>query len=162
MPKYNRERRRLQVSTVYLFDGSFGCSCFVLSHMTCKKCKYEFCWVCMGTVFCCGWFCTVADRVVCLYSGPWSEHGTAWYSCNRFDEKESVEARDAQSKSRASLERYLHVSGARSSDSVEVYPDLFPRSITTDGLTTSNQPSYRWTCTPRPRRKWKRCNLRPL
>ncbi|KAH7916599.1 hypothetical protein BJ138DRAFT_1121710 [Hygrophoropsis aurantiaca] len=57
------------------------------NHMTCKKCKHEFCWVCMG---------------------PWSEHGTAWYSCNRFDEKEGVDARDAQSKSRASLERYLH------------------------------------------------------
>ncbi|KAH7889015.1 RING-5 domain-containing protein [Phlebopus sp. FC_14] len=57
------------------------------SHMTCKKCKHEFCWVCMG---------------------PWSEHGTAWYSCNRYDEKAGVDARDAQSKSRASLERYLH------------------------------------------------------
>ncbi|KAL4244137.1 RBR-type E3 ubiquitin transferase [Abortiporus biennis] len=57
------------------------------NHMTCKKCKYEFCWVCMG---------------------PWSEHGTAWYSCNRYDEKASVDARDAQSQSRASLERYLH------------------------------------------------------
>ncbi|KAF8971280.1 hypothetical protein BDZ97DRAFT_1788688 [Flammula alnicola] len=57
------------------------------NHMTCKKCKHEFCWVCMG---------------------PWSEHGTAWYSCNRYDEKTGVEARDAQSKSRASLERYLH------------------------------------------------------
>ncbi|KIY53604.1 hypothetical protein FISHEDRAFT_32987 [Fistulina hepatica ATCC 64428] len=57
------------------------------NHMTCKKCKYEFCWVCMG---------------------PWSEHGTAWYSCNRYDEKAGVEARDAQSRSRASLERYLH------------------------------------------------------
>jgi hypothetical protein len=61
---------------------------FVNSHMTCKKCKYEFCWVCMG---------------------PWSEHGTQWYSCNRYDEKAGVDARDAQSKSRASLERYLHV-----------------------------------------------------
>jgi len=30
--------------------------------MTCKKCKYEFCWVCMG---------------------EWSAHGTSWYSCNR-------------------------------------------------------------------------------
>ncbi|KAL1941937.1 hypothetical protein VTO73DRAFT_6467 [Trametes versicolor] len=57
------------------------------NHMTCKKCKYEFCWVCMG---------------------PWSEHGTSWYSCNRYDEKASVDARDAQTKSRASLERYLH------------------------------------------------------
>ena len=41
--------------------------------------------------------------------GPWSEHGTAWYSCNRYDEKAGVDARDAQSRSRASLERYLHV-----------------------------------------------------
>ncbi|KIJ49526.1 hypothetical protein M422DRAFT_59265 [Sphaerobolus stellatus SS14] len=57
------------------------------NHMTCKKCKHEFCWVCMG---------------------PWVEHGTAWYSCNRYDEKAGVDARDAQSKSRASLERYLH------------------------------------------------------
>ncbi|KAG8963025.1 hypothetical protein FRC03_003521 [Tulasnella sp. 419] len=57
------------------------------NHMTCKKCKNEFCWVCMG---------------------PWSEHGNAWYSCNRYEEKEGVEARDAQSRSRASLERYLH------------------------------------------------------
>ncbi|KAI0355799.1 hypothetical protein OH77DRAFT_1402378 [Trametes cingulata] len=57
------------------------------NHMTCKKCKYEFCWVCMG---------------------PWTEHGTSWYSCNRYDEKASVDARDAQTRSRASLERYLH------------------------------------------------------
>ncbi|VDC05968.1 unnamed protein product [Peniophora sp. CBMAI 1063] len=57
------------------------------NHMTCKKCKHEFCWVCMGS---------------------WQEHGTAWYSCNRFDEKSGLEARDAQSRSRASLERYLH------------------------------------------------------
>lgn len=41
--------------------------------------------------------------------GPWSEHGTSWYNCNRYDEKASKDARDAQSRSRASLERYLHV-----------------------------------------------------
>lgn len=60
-----------------------------LSHMTCKNCKYEFCWVCMGA---------------------WSEHGSSFYQCNRYDEKSGVDARDNQAKSRASLERYLHVS----------------------------------------------------
>ncbi|KAI5454771.1 hypothetical protein NCC49_003655 [Naganishia albida] len=57
------------------------------NHMTCKKCRYEFCWVCMA---------------------DWTTHGTAWYNCNRFDDKEGVQARDAQAKSRQSLERYLH------------------------------------------------------
>jgi len=40
--------------------------------------------------------------------GSWAEHGNSWYSCNRYDEKDGVDARDSQSKSRASLERYLH------------------------------------------------------
>ncbi|KAI1612501.1 ubiquitin-conjugating enzyme E2 [Exophiala viscosa] len=57
------------------------------NHMTCRKCKHEFCWMCMG---------------------PWSEHGTSWYNCNRFEEKSGAEARDAQARSRHSLERYLH------------------------------------------------------
>ncbi|KAI9696630.1 MAG: hypothetical protein M1820_008079 [Bogoriella megaspora] len=57
------------------------------NHMTCRKCKNEFCWICMGV---------------------WSEHGTSWYNCNRFEEKSGSDARDAQAKSRQSLERYLH------------------------------------------------------
>ncbi|TPX51356.1 hypothetical protein SeLEV6574_g00333 [Synchytrium endobioticum] len=56
------------------------------NHMTCKRCKHEFCWVCMG---------------------PWVDHGTQWYNCNRFDEKQSIDARDSQAKSRQALERYL-------------------------------------------------------
>ncbi|KAF7376686.1 RBR-type E3 ubiquitin transferase [Mycena sanguinolenta] len=79
------------------------------NHMTCKKCKHEFCWVCMG---------------------PWSEHGTAWYSCNRFDEKGGVEARDSQSKSRASLERYLHYYNrwANHEQSAKLALDLFAKT----------------------------------
>ncbi|KAK4556005.1 hypothetical protein LTR86_006701 [Recurvomyces mirabilis] len=57
------------------------------NHMTCRKCKNEFCWMCMGL---------------------WSEHGTSWYNCNRFEERSGTDARDAQAKSRQSLERYLH------------------------------------------------------
>src|SRR5436190_7941369 len=56
--------------------------------MTCRKCKHEFCWMCMGL---------------------WSEHGTSWYNCNRYEEKSGIDARDTQARSRASLERYLHV-----------------------------------------------------
>lgn len=40
--------------------------------------------------------------------GLWSEHGTSWYNCNRFEERSGHDARDAQAKSRQSLERYLH------------------------------------------------------
>lgn len=106
------------------------------NHMTCKKCKYEFCWVCMG---------------------PWSEHGTAWYSCNRYDEQTGVEARDAQSRSRASLERYLHVS--RKLEGLRTLLDTFC-STTIAGRTMNSLPNSLWTCTPRQRRRWRRCKLR--
>lgn len=54
-------------------------------------------------------FCPSAPSKSRLFPGPWSDHGTQWYSCNRYDDKAAIDARDAQSKSRISLERYLHV-----------------------------------------------------
>ncbi|GAK64662.1 RING finger protein [Moesziomyces antarcticus] len=79
------------------------------NHMTCRKCKYEWCWIC---------------------AGPWSEHGNSWYNCNRFDEKSGAEARDSQAKSRAQLERYLHYFNrfANHEQSAKLDRDLYGRT----------------------------------
>jgi ariadne-1 len=62
--------------------------------------------------------------------GPWSEHGTAWYSCNRYEEQDGVDARDQQSKSRASLERYLHYYNrwANHEQSMKLSKDLYVKT----------------------------------
>ncbi|EMC95874.1 hypothetical protein BAUCODRAFT_507371 [Baudoinia panamericana UAMH 10762] len=79
------------------------------NHMTCRKCKNEFCWMCMGV---------------------WSEHGTSWYNCNRFEEKSGSDARDAQAKSRQSLERYLHYYNryANHEQSAKLDKDIFHKT----------------------------------
>lgn len=104
MSEYYREEWWLQVGLLYF--RSIPKADLIASHMTCKKCKYEFCWVCMGTI---SIRLNIDIVLISMSIGPWAEHGTAWYSCNRYDDKSGVDARDAQSKSRASLERYLHV-----------------------------------------------------
>ncbi|SCV67795.1 BQ2448_5406 [Microbotryum intermedium] len=84
----NREYLGVCDRSVHLSDCTDAIRLLLRSDMTCKRCQWEFCWVCMG---------------------PWSDHGTAWYNCARFEEKGEKGIEDVQSKSRASLKRYLHV-----------------------------------------------------
>jgi len=59
------------------------------NHMTCRSCKYEFCWVC---------------------DGPWTEHGPqsgGFYKCNKYDPKSKIKDSKGDS-AKAELDRYLH------------------------------------------------------
>ncbi|KAJ6235806.1 e3 ubiquitin-protein ligase ari5-related [Anaeramoeba flamelloides] len=53
------------------------------NHMTCKRCRHEFCWICMGN---------------------WKAHGGSFYSCNKYKPKTD----NNKKKSKAALEKYFH------------------------------------------------------
>ncbi|CCH43927.1 putative E3 ubiquitin-protein ligase ARI5 [Wickerhamomyces ciferrii] len=68
------------------------------NHMTCKKCRYEFCWIC---------------------SQDWTSHGTSYYQCTAFrdnpndkaknKEKEELTAKQKlRNLTKNSLKKYLH------------------------------------------------------
>lgn len=63
------------------------------NHMSCQRCKHEFCWICMG---------------------DWSDHGAntgGYYKCNKYDPSNSSSPVDDQSdaaKAKRELDRYLH------------------------------------------------------
>jgi len=53
------------------------------NHMICRKCKYDFCWMCLK---------------------EWKSH-TDYYNCNKYDKDEEAETK--KSESRAALQRYM-------------------------------------------------------
>ncbi|XP_069669657.1 potential E3 ubiquitin-protein ligase ariadne-2-like isoform X1 [Periplaneta americana] len=55
------------------------------NHMLCYKCKYEFCWVCLG---------------------DWELHGTHYYECSRY--KDGLDSHSVQARAREALTKYLH------------------------------------------------------
>lgn len=57
--------------------------------MTCRKCKHQFCWVCIK---------------------PYTEH-SEHYDCNLFKEEDDEEdSQESYSDAKIALDRYLHVS----------------------------------------------------
>jgi ariadne-1 len=59
------------------------------NHMTCQRCKFEFCWIC---------------------SGDWNEHGAntgGYYKCSRYSGNEENDQSDS-ARAKRDLDRYLH------------------------------------------------------
>lgn len=60
------------------------------NHMTCRSCKHDFCWICMG---------------------PWKDHGAntgGYYKCNKYDPNKPLDDESNASKAKQELDRYLH------------------------------------------------------
>lgn len=65
-----------------LIEKNGGCN-----HMSCFKCGFEFCWICLSS---------------------WKEHGSSYYKCNRFNPEEVEAVKKVQQLRRLTLQRYLH------------------------------------------------------
>ncbi|EGD74048.1 ariadne protein [Salpingoeca rosetta] len=64
-----------------VIEKNGGCN-----HMSCRKCKHEFCWICLG---------------------DWEPHGSSWFNCTRFNDSETAVVREKVDASRSLLKRYL-------------------------------------------------------
>ncbi|KAF8330478.1 hypothetical protein F5887DRAFT_918333 [Amanita rubescens] len=136
-PEQQKENVQIWARFQELLAHNFVGSKKELNHMKCKKCKHEFCWVCM----------VIAHIVANEMTGPWSE--IAWYSCNRYDEKAGVDTQDTQSRSRcllvihynrwanheqsAKVSRDLTNSGSERSTAVHIHAGSRPPTLDHDG-----------------------------
>eukprot|EP01002_Notosolenus_urceolatus_P014678 NODE_640_length_1887_cov_12.754081_g513_i0.p1 GENE.NODE_640_length_1887_cov_12.754081_g513_i0~~NODE_640_length_1887_cov_12.754081_g513_i0.p1 ORF type:complete len:502 (+),score=121.59 NODE_640_length_1887_cov_12.754081_g513_i0:28-1506(+) len=57
------------------------------NHMTCKKCRHDYCWICLG---------------------DWSKHGSSYYKCTFSDSEKEQTLKQAQNATRAELEKYVN------------------------------------------------------
>lgn len=64
----------------YPIEKNQGCN-----HMTCSRCRHEFCWICLR---------------------DWRDHGGSFYDCNKFKEDGSLSSERATAKRESN--RYLH------------------------------------------------------
>jgi len=159
--------RRTEVASEHLLSAlqaALVAYSFTLSHMTCKKCKYEFCWVCMGAELCfsmggSGWLLIVRYTYIQVPGRNTGRRGTRVIDSTRRraltpamrNRKAAPPWRDT-----CTLVAHDHLQTSRA-----YFLTRLSDSITTVGPTMNNQPSCRWICTPRLRRKWRKCNLPP-
>ncbi|XP_071081838.1 potential E3 ubiquitin-protein ligase ariadne-2-like [Haliotis cracherodii] len=56
------------------------------NHMQCSKCKYDFCWMCLG---------------------DWKAHGSEYYECSRYKENPNIANESVLVQAREALKKYL-------------------------------------------------------
>ncbi|KAK7101775.1 potential E3 ubiquitin-protein ligase ariadne-2-like [Littorina saxatilis] len=62
-------------------EKSAGCN-----HMQCSKCKFDFCWMCLG---------------------DWKSHGSEYYECSRYKENPNIANESVLVQAREALKKYL-------------------------------------------------------
>ena len=68
--------------------------------MVCKKCYFNFCWVCLG---------------------PWETHGSSWFSCNRYDKEDAKKAHDLRIEQLSDRLEIVRTSGLESPSDMQRY-----------------------------------------
>jgi ariadne-1 len=100
LAKWNEKCRNESETANWILANTKSCpKCFSrieknqgCNHMSCQRCKFEFCWICMG---------------------DWHDHGAntgGYYKCNKYDSNITTAPEDQSdaAKAKRELDRYLH------------------------------------------------------